>query len=193
MVALDFLKPKRATTKQKNKRHRNAKRVQHVGPVNDAVCLNEATKDAGRIAGLDGASLAYGFEKKNNETILVFDLGLGGDTFDVSVLEVGDAVFEVLSTSGDTHLGGDDFDKRIVDWLAQNFKRDEGIDLLKDKQALHRLTETANKAKMELSSLTQTSISLPFITATADGPKHIDTTLTRVKFEELCSDLLDRL
>ncbi|KAK7825799.1 stromal 70 kda heat shock-related protein [Quercus suber] len=109
------------------------------------------------------------------------------------VLEVGDGVFEVLSTSGDTHLGGDDFDKRIVDWLAQNFKRDEGIDLLKDKQALQRLTETAEKAKMELSSLTQTSISLPFITATADGPKHIDTTLTRVKFEELCSDLLDRL
>ncbi|MFQ6658585.1 hypothetical protein Gotur_027784, partial [Gossypium turneri] len=149
-----------------------------------------ATKDAGRIAGLEvlriineptAASLAYGFEKKNNETILVFDLG--GGTFDVSVLEVGDGVFEVLSTSGDTHLGGDDFDKRIVDWLAENFKRDEGIDLLKDKQALQRLTEAAEKAKMDL----------PFITATADGPKHIDTTLTRVKFEELCSDLLDRL
>ncbi|XP_043722923.1 stromal 70 kDa heat shock-related protein, chloroplastic [Telopea speciosissima] len=159
-----------------------------------------ATKDAGRIAGLEvlriineptAASLAYGFEKKNNETILVFDLG--GGTFDVSVLEVGDGVFEVLSTSGDTHLGGDDFDKRIVDWLALEFKRDEGIDLLKDKQALQRLTETAEKAKIELSSLTQTSISLPFITATADGPKHIETTLTRAKFEELCSDLLDRL
>ncbi|KAF1895503.1 hypothetical protein Lal_00044154 [Lupinus albus] len=159
-----------------------------------------ATKDAGRIAGLDvlriineptAASLAYGFERKNNETILVFDLG--GGTFDVSVLEVGDGVFEVLSTSGDTHLGGDDFDKRIVDWLASNFKRDEGIDLLKDKQALQRLTETAEKAKMELSSLTQTNISLPFITATADGPKHIETTITRAKFEELCSDLLDRL
>ncbi|KAL5982904.1 70-kilodalton heat shock protein [Asimina triloba] len=159
-----------------------------------------ATKDAGKIAGLDvlriineptAASLAYGFEKKNNETILVFDLG--GGTFDVSVLEVGDGVFEVLSTSGDTHLGGDDFDKRVVDWLASNFKRDEGIDLLKDKQALQRLTETAEKAKMELSSLTQTNISLPFITATADGPKHIETTLTRAKFEELCSDLLDRL
>ncbi|KAL9258198.1 Stromal 70 kDa heat shock-related protein [Drosera capensis] len=159
-----------------------------------------ATKDAGRIAGLEvlriineptAASLAYGFEKKNNETILVFDLG--GGTFDVSVLEVGDGVFEVLSTSGDTHLGGDDFDKRIVDFLANNFKRDEGIDLLKDKQALQRLTETAEKAKMELSSLTQTNISLPFITATADGPKHIETTLTRAKFEELCSDLLDRL
>ncbi|XP_039033813.1 heat shock 70 kDa protein 6, chloroplastic-like [Hibiscus syriacus] len=159
-----------------------------------------ATKDAGRIAGLEvlriineptAASLAYGFEKKNNETILVFDLG--GGTFDVSVLEVGDGVFEVLSTSGDTHLGGDDFDKRIVDWLAENFKRDEGIDVLKDKQALQRLTETAEKAKMELSSLTQANISLPFITATADGPKHIETTITRVKFEELCSDLLDRL
>ncbi|GAA0139415.1 Hsp70 family chaperone [Lithospermum erythrorhizon] len=159
-----------------------------------------ATKDAGRIAGLEvlriineptAASLAYGFEKKSNETILVFDLG--GGTFDVSVLEVGDGVFEVLSTSGDTHLGGDDFDKRIVDWLASSFKNDEGVDLLKDKQALQRLTETAEKAKMELSSLTQTNISLPFITATADGPKHIETTLTRAKFEELCSDLLDRV
>ncbi|XP_075476519.1 stromal 70 kDa heat shock-related protein, chloroplastic-like [Primulina tabacum] len=159
-----------------------------------------ATKDAGRIAGLEvlriineptAASLAYGFEKKSNETILVFDLG--GGTFDVSVLEVGDGVFEVLSTSGDTHLGGDDFDKRIVDWLAANFKKDEGVDLLKDKQALQRLTETAEKAKMDLSSLTQTNISLPFITATADGPKHIETTITRAKFEELCSDLLDRL
>ncbi|XP_047945856.1 stromal 70 kDa heat shock-related protein, chloroplastic [Salvia hispanica] len=159
-----------------------------------------ATKDAGRIAGLEvlriineptAASLAYGFERKSNETILVFDLG--GGTFDVSVLEVGDGVFEVLSTSGDTHLGGDDFDKRVVDWLSADFKRNEGIDLLKDKQALQRLTETAEKAKMELSSLTQTNISLPFITATADGPKHIETTLTRAKFEELCSDLLDRL
>ncbi|CAI6009993.1 unnamed protein product [Closterium sp. NIES-65] len=158
-----------------------------------------ATKDAGRIAGIDvlriineptAASLAYGFDKKSNETILVFDLG--GGTFDVSVLEVGDGVFEVLSTSGDTHLGGDDFDKRIVDWLADAFKRDEGVDLTKDKQALQRLTEAAEKAKMELSTLTQTSISLPFITATADGPKHIDTNLTRAKFEELCSDLLDR-
>ncbi|KAK3031451.1 hypothetical protein RJ639_036511 [Escallonia herrerae] len=159
-----------------------------------------ATKDAGRIAGLDvlriineptAASLAYGFDKKSNETILVFDLG--GGTFDVSVLEVGDGVFEVLSTSGDTHLGGDDFDKRIVDWLAGNFKNEEGIDLLKDKQALQRLMEAAEKAKMELSSLTQTTISLPFITATADGPKHVDTTLTRAKFEDLCSDLIDRL
>ncbi|MFS7934217.1 putative Heat shock protein 70 family [Helianthus anomalus] len=159
-----------------------------------------ATKDVGRIAGLEvlriineptAASLAYGFSKKNNETILVFDLG--GGTFDVSVLEVGDGVFEVLSTSGDAHLGGDDFDKRIVDWLAASFKKDEGIDLLKDKQALQRLIETAEKAKMELSTLTQANISLPFITATADVPKHIDTTLTRAKFEELCSDLLDRL
>ncbi|PSS19396.1 Heat shock 70 protein like [Actinidia chinensis var. chinensis] len=159
-----------------------------------------ATKDAGRIAGLEvlriineptAAALAYGFDKKKNETILVFDLG--GGTFDVSVLEVGDGVFEVLSTSGDTHMGGDDFDKRIVDWLADNFKKEEGIDLRKDKQALQRLTEVAEKAKIELSSVTQTTISLPFITATADGPKHIETTLTRAKFEELCSDLLDRL
>ncbi|KAL0348215.1 UNVERIFIED_CONTAM: Stromal heat shock-related protein, chloroplastic [Sesamum angustifolium] len=157
-----------------------------------------ATKDAGRIAGLEvlriineptAASLAYGFEKKSNETILVFDLG--GGTFDVSVLEVGDGVFEVLSTSGDTHLGGDDFDKRIVDWLATNFKKDEGIDLLKDKQALQRLTETAEKAKMELSSLTQTNIRHDL--GIVNGPKHIETTLTRAKFEELCSDLLDRL
>jgi heat shock protein 1/8 len=159
----------------------------------------QATKDAGRIAGLDvlriineptAASLAYGFERKANETILVFDLG--GGTFDVSVLEVGDGVFEVLSTSGDTHLGGDDFDKRIVEHLAGEFKRAEGIDLLKDKQALQRLTEASEKAKMELSSVSQTGISLPFITATADGPKHIDSTLTRAKFEELCADLIDR-
>ncbi|GJU26290.1 stromal 70 kDa heat shock-related protein, chloroplastic [Tanacetum coccineum] len=118
---------------------------------------------------------------------------LGGGTFDVSVLEVGNGVFEVLSTFGDTHLGGDDFDKRIVDWLAASFKKDEGIDLLKNKQALQRLTETTEKAKLKLSTLTQANISLPFITANADGPKHIDTTLTRAKFEELCSDLLDRL
>jgi len=159
----------------------------------------QATKDAGRIAGLEvlriineptAASLAYGFEKKSNETILVFDLG--GGTFDVSILEVGDGVFEVLSTSGDTHLGGDDFDKRIVDFLADQFKKDEGLDLLKDRQALQRLTEAAEKAKMELSSATQTSISLPFITATETGPKHIDTTITRAQFEKLCSDLLDR-
>lgn len=159
----------------------------------------QATKDAGKIAGLDvlriineptAASLAYGIEKKSNETILVFDLG--GGTFDVSILEVGDGVFEVLSTSGDTHLGGDDFDKRIVDFLAEDFQKNEGIDLRKDRQALQRLTEAAEKAKIELSALTQTSINLPFITATAEGPKHIDATLTRAQFEKLCSDLLDR-
>jgi molecular chaperone DnaK (HSP70) len=120
----------------------------------------------------------------------VFDLG--GGTFDVSTLEVGDGVFEVLSTSGDTHLGGDDFDKRIVDYLAGEFKKSEGVDLLKDRQALQRLLESAEKAKIELSNLTQTQISLPFITATADGPKHIDENLTRSKFEEICSDLIDR-
>lgn len=159
----------------------------------------QATKDAGKIAGLDvlrivneptAASLAYGLQKKSEETILVFDLG--GGTFDVSVLEVGKGVFEVLSTSGDTHLGGDDFDKRIVDFLADEFKRNEGIDLRKDRQALQRLTEAAEKAKIELSCVTQATINLPFITATADGPKHIDSTLTRVRFEEMCSDLLDR-
>jgi chaperone protein DnaK len=120
----------------------------------------------------------------------VFDLG--GGTFDVSILEVGDGVFEVLSTSGDTHLGGDDFDKKIVDFLADQFKSSEGIELRKDKQALQRLTEAAEKAKVELSSVTQTEINLPFITATQDGPKHLDTTLTRAKFEELCADLIDR-
>jgi molecular chaperone DnaK len=159
----------------------------------------QATKDAGKIAGIEvlriineptAASLAYGFDKKSNETILVFDLG--GGTFDVSVLEVGDGVFEVLATSGDTHLGGDDFDKKIVDFLAEQFKKDEGIDLRKDKQALQRLTEAAEKAKIELSSVTQAEINLPFITATQDGPKHLDMTLTRAKFEELCSDLIDR-
>ncbi|GGA04671.1 molecular chaperone DnaK [Okeania sp. KiyG1] len=159
----------------------------------------QATKDAGRIAGVEvlriineptAASLAYGLDKKSNETILVFDLG--GGTFDVSILEVGDGVFEVLATSGDTHLGGDDFDKKIVDFLAKEFEKAEGIDLRKDKQALQRLTEAAEKAKIELSSVTQTEINLPFITATQDGPKHLDTTLTRGKFEELCADLIDR-
>jgi molecular chaperone DnaK len=159
----------------------------------------QATKDAGKIAGVEvlriineptAASLAYGFDKKSNETILVFDLG--GGTFDVSVLEVGDGVFEVLSTSGDTHLGGDDFDKKIVDFLAEEFRKQEGIDLRKDKQALQRLTEAAEKAKIELSSVSQTEINLPFITATQDGPKHLDTTLTRAKFEELASDLIER-
>ena len=159
----------------------------------------QATKDAGKIAGSEvlriineptAAALAYGLDKKSNETILVFDLG--GGTFDVSILEVGDGVFEVLSTSGDTHLGGDDFDKKIVDFIAGDFQRAEGIDLRKDKQALQRLTEAAEKAKIELSSVTQAEINLPFITATQDGPKHLDTTLTRAKFEELCSDLIDR-
>ncbi len=159
----------------------------------------QATKDAGKIAGLEvlriineptAASLAYGLDKKSNETILVFDLG--GGTFDVSVLEVGDGVFEVLSTSGDTHLGGDDFDKKIVDFLAEEFKRNEGIDLRKDSQALQRLTEAAEKAKIELSSLTQSEINLPFITATQDGPKHLDVTMTRAQFEELAADLIDR-
>ena len=159
----------------------------------------QATKDAGKIAGIEvlriineptAASLAYGFDKKSNETILVFDLG--GGTFDVSILEVGDGVFEVLATSGDTHLGGDDFDKKIVDFLAEEFRKQNGIDLRKDKQALQRLTEAAEKAKIELSSVTQAEINLPFITATQDGPKHLDTTLTRTQFEKLCSDLIDR-
>ena len=159
----------------------------------------QATKDAGKIAGLEvlriineptAAALAYGLDKKSNERILVFDLG--GGTFDVSVLEVGDGVFEVLSTSGDTHLGGDDFDKVIVDHLAATFKSNEGIDLRQDKQALQRLTEAAEKAKIELSSATQSEINLPFITATSEGPKHLDLTLTRAKFEELASKLIDR-
>ena len=159
----------------------------------------QATKDAGKIAGLEvlriineptAAALAYGLDKKSNERILVFDLG--GGTFDVSVLEVGDGVFEVLSTSGDTHLGGDDFDKVIVDHLAETFKANEGIDLRQDKQALQRLTEAAEKAKIELSNATQSEINLPFITATPEGPKHLDLTLTRAKFEELAANLIDR-
>ena len=159
----------------------------------------QATKDAGRIAGLDvlriineptAASLSYGLEKKDNETILVFDLG--GGTFDVSILEVGDGVFEVLATSGDTHLGGDDFDEKIVQWLVQEFKAAEGIDLTQDNQALQRLTEAAEKAKVELSNLSQAAINLPFICVSADGPKHLEKELTRAKFEELCSDLIQR-
>ena len=159
----------------------------------------QATKDAGKIAGLEvlriineptAAALAYGLDKKSQETILVFDLG--GGTFDVSILEVGDGVFEVKATAGDTHLGGDDFDKKIVDWLANEFKNNEGIDLRQDKQALQRLTEAAEKAKIELSGATQTNLNLPFITATQDGPKHLDMTLTRSQFEQMCSDLLDR-
>ena len=159
----------------------------------------QATKDAGKIAGLEvlriineptAASLAYGLDKKNNETILVFDLG--GGTFDVSVLEVGDGVFEVLSTSGDTQLGGDDFDDKIVKWLMKEFKNEHNIDLNGDRQALQRLTEASEKAKVELSNLTQTDISLPFLTATDTGPKHLDRSITRSKFEELCSSLIDR-
>ena len=159
----------------------------------------QATKDAGKIAGLEvlriineptAAALAYGLDKKSNERILVFDLG--GGTFDVSVLEVGDGVFEVLSTSGDTHLGGDDFDRCIVDHLASIFKSNEGIDLRRDKQALQRLTEAAEKAKIELSNATQSEINLPFITATPEGPKHLDLNLTRANFEELASKLIDR-
>jgi molecular chaperone DnaK len=159
----------------------------------------QATKDSGKIAGLEvlriineptAASLAYGLDKKNNETILVFDLG--GGTFDVSVLEVGDGVFEVLSTAGDTHLGGDDFDDKIVRWLLSEFKSESGIDLKTDRQALQRLTEASEKAKVELSNLTQTEINLPFITATDTGPKHLERILTRGKFEDLCSSLIDR-
>nr|QJH88319.1 dnaK [Pterocladia lucida] len=159
----------------------------------------QATKDAGQIAGIDvlriineptAASLSYGLDKKDNETILVFDLG--GGTFDVSVLEVGDGVFEVLSTSGDTHLGGDDFDRTIVEWLIKEFYSDQGIDLSRDRQALQRLTEAAEKAKMELSSLSQTDINLPFVTSTDTGPKHLEKTITRPQFEQLCKDLIDR-
>jgi molecular chaperone DnaK len=159
----------------------------------------QATKDAGKIAGLEvlriineptAASLAYGLDKKNNETILVFDLG--GGTFDVSILEVGDGVFEVLATSGDTHLGGDDFDKKIVDFLLKDFSNKENIDLSKDPQALQRLTEAAEKAKIELSNLSETTLNLPFITANETGPKHIEVKLTRAKFEELCEDLITR-
>nr|YP_009297324.1 heat shock protein 70 chaperone [Erythrotrichia carnea]AOM66667.1 heat shock protein 70 chaperone [Erythrotrichia carnea] len=158
----------------------------------------QATKNAGQIAGLSvlriinestAASLSYGLDKKSNETILVFDLGGGSD---VSILEVGDGVFEVLSTSGDTQLGGDDFDKQIVDWLLKEFKDAENIDLSSDRQALQRLTEAAEKAKVELSNLTQTDINLPFITATETGPKHLERTITRAKFEELSAQLIKR-
>ena len=159
----------------------------------------QATKDAGKIAGLNvlriineptAASLAYGLDKKSNETILVFDLG--GGTFDVSILEVGDGVFEVKSTNGDSHLGGDNFDKAVVDWLADEFKKDQGIDLRQDKQALQRLIEASEKAKVELSSTTETTISIPFITAGSEGPKHLDTKLTRARFDELTHDLVER-
>ena len=160
----------------------------------------QATKDAGKIAGLEvkriineptAASLAYGLDKKGEEKIAVFDLG--GGTFDVSVLEIGDGVFEVKSTSGDTHLGGEDFDLRIIDYIADEFKKDQGIDVRGDKMALQRLKEAAEKAKMELSTSTETSINLPFITADASGPKHLDVKLTRAKLESLVADLLDKL
>ena len=160
----------------------------------------EATKDAGKIAGLNvlriineptAAALAYGLDKEgSDQTILVFDLG--GGTFDVSVLELGDGVFEVKSTAGDNHLGGDNFDKAVVDWMAGEFKKDQGIDLTQDKMALQRLYEAAEKAKIELSSTMTTQINLPFITATADGPKHLDLQLTRAKLEEITADLLER-
>lgn len=164
---------------------------------NDA--QRQATQNAGKIAGLNvlriineptAAALAYGLDKKENQTILVFDLG--GGTFDVSILEVGDGVFEVKSTNGDTHLGGDDFDKAIVDWMADEFKKDYAIDLRNDKQSLQRLTEAAEKAKMELSSTLETQISLPFITADASGPKHLELKLTRAKFDDLTHQLVER-
>ncbi len=158
-----------------------------------------STKNAGEIAGLKveriineptAASLAYGIDKKGNETVLVWDLG--GGTFDVSLLEVGEGVFEVKSTSGDTNLGGDDWDERIVDWICEEFKQQQGVDLKKDKQALQRVKEAAEKAKIELSSVVQTNVNLPYITADSEGPKHLDLTLTRAKFEELTQDLLDK-
>jgi molecular chaperone DnaK len=164
---------------------------------NDA--QRQATKDAGRIAGLDvlriineptAAALAYGLDRKKNEKVAVYDLG--GGTFDISILAIGDDSFEVLSTNGDTHLGGDDFDQRVIDWLAAEFLRDYGIDLRKDPMALQRLKEAAEKAKCELSSTMQTDINLPFITADASGPKHLNYTLTRAKLEQLCEDLLQR-
>ncbi len=164
---------------------------------NDA--QRSATKTAGTIAGMEvlriineptAASLAYGLDKKKNETILVYDLG--GGTFDVSVLDVGDGVFEVRSTAGDTHLGGDDFDQKIVDYVAEEFRKESGIDLRKDKQAMQRLREAAEKAKVELSNVVQTTINLPFITADADGPKHLDVGLSRAKFDELTRDLVTR-
>ena len=164
---------------------------------NDA--QRQATKDAGRIAGLEvlriineptAAALAYGLDKKSSETVLVYDLG--GGTFDVSILDIGDGVVEVRATAGDTHLGGDDFDRRLVDYLADEFQRDNGIDLRADPQALQRLFEAAEKAKVELSAVTQTTISLPFITADAAGPKHLNTTLMRSTFDQITADLVER-
>ena len=159
----------------------------------------QATKDAGKIAGLDvlrivneptAASLAYGIDKTDDHTIMVYDLG--GGTFDVSILDVGDGVFEVKATNGDTHLGGDDFDKKIMDWMVDEFKKAEGIDLSTDRMAMQRLREAAEKAKIELSGVMSTNINLPFITAGADGPKHLDMDLTRAKFEAMTADLVER-
>src|SRR5947199_814215 len=164
---------------------------------NDA--QRQATKDAGQIAGLDvkriineptAAALAYGLDKGKDETIAVSDLG--GGTYDISVLELGDGVFEVKATNGDTHLGGDDFDQRVIEWLLSEFKKDQGIDLSKDPQALQRLKEAAEKAKIELSSTMSTEINLPYITADATGPKHLVVTLTRAKLEDLVNDLVDK-
>ena len=164
---------------------------------NDA--QRQATKDAGKIAGLDvkriineptAAALAYGLDNETEQKVMVYDLG--GGTFDVSIFEIGDGVIEVLSTNGDTHLGGDDFDQKIIDWMISEFKKAEGVDLSTDKMALQRLKEAAEKAKKELSSASTTNINLPFITATADGPKHFDMNLTRAKFEELVHDLVER-
>src|SRR5215211_284677 len=165
---------------------------------NDA--QRQATKDAGRIAGLDvlriineptAASLAYGLDKKGSEEVIaVYDLG--GGTFDISILRVGEGVFEVISTNGDTYLGGDDFDQRIIDWIVEEFKRDQGIDLRQDRMALQRLKEAAEKAKIELSTVQQSELNLPFITADASGPKHLAMTLTRAKLEQLVGDLVDR-
>ena len=159
----------------------------------------QATKDAGKIAGLEvlriineptAAALAYGMDKENNQKIMVFDLG--GGTFDVSILEISDGVFEVLATNGDTHLGGDDFDQRLIDWMANKFQQEHGIDLRKDKMVLQRLKDAAEKAKIELSGMTTTSINLPFITATAEGPLHFEATLTRAEFDSLTADLVER-
>ena len=159
----------------------------------------QATKDAGRIAGLDvlriineptAAALAYGMDKETNQKILVYDLG--GGTFDVSIMEIGDGVFEVLATNGNNRLGGDDFDQRIMDYIVAEFKKDQGIDLSKDRMALQRLKEAAEKAKIELSSMVQTNINLPFITADSTGPKHLDMTLTRAKFNDMTADLIDK-
>jgi molecular chaperone DnaK len=160
----------------------------------------QATKDAGKIAGLEvlriineptSAALAYGLDKSENETILVFDLG--GGTFDVSILDVGEGVIEVKATNGDTHLGGDDWDERIVNWVADDFKKDSCIDLRSDRQALQRLREAAEKAKIELSSVLETEINLPYVTADASGPKHLQVKLTRAKFEQLTEDLVERI